>query len=133
MIACDYAQLELATLAQTCIRLFGQSEMAQVINQGIDPHKYTASSMLGITLDELEDSPDMNELRQKAKAVNFGIPGGMGAATLAGISTVQYQAPMTEEEAGKWMDTYCRSTYPEIGRYRQSKGISTLFLSLIHI
>ena len=40
LIACDYAQLELATLAQTCIHMFGQSRMAEVINQGIDPHKY---------------------------------------------------------------------------------------------
>jgi len=127
LIACDYAQLELATLAQTCIRLFGQSEMAQVINQGIDPHKYTASRMLGITLDELEKRPDMKELRQKAKAVNFGIPGGMGAARLAEISTVQYKAPMTEQEAGEWIDTYCQVTFPEIGRYRQSKGISARF------
>ena len=127
LIACDYAQLELATLAQTCIHMFGQSRMAEVINQGIDPHKYTASSMLGITVDELEDLPDMKELRQKAKAVNFGLPGGMCAATLADISTVQYKAPMMEEEAGKWIDTYCHLTFPEIGCYRQSKGISTLF------
>ena len=133
LIACDYAQLELATLAQTCIHMFGYSRMAEVINRGIDPHKYTASSMLGITIEELEAHPDAKELRQKAKAVNFGIPGGLGAATLARISTIQYQAPMTEEEAGKWMDTYCRSTYPEIGRYRQSEGISTLFSNNIEI
>ena len=133
LIACDYAQLELATLAQTCIHMFGQSRMAEVINQGIDPHKYTASSMLGITIEELDAHPDAKECRQKAKAVNFGIPGGLGAATLARISTIQYQAPMTEEEAGKWMDTYCRSTYPEIGRYRESEGISTLFSNNIEI
>jgi len=133
LIACDYAQLELATLAQTCIHMFGQSRMAEVINQGIDPHKYTASNMLGITIEELDAHPDVKEYRQKAKAVNFGIPGGLGAATLARISTIQYQAPMTEEEAGKWMDTYCRSTYPEIGRYRQSKGISTLFSNNVEV
>ena len=133
LIACDYAQLELATLAQTCIHMFGQSKMAEVINQGIDPHKYTASSMQGITISELEARPDAKELRQKAKAVNFGIPGGMGAATLAGISTVQYKAPMTVAEAEEWMDVYCDSTYPEIGRYRQSKGISTLFSNNVEV
>ncbi len=133
LIACDYAQLELATLAQTCIHMFGQSRMAEVINRGIDPHKYTASSMLGITVEELDVRSDMKEFRQKAKAVNFGIPGGLGAATLARIATIQYQAPMTEEEAGKWMDVYCRSTYPEIGRYRQSKGISAQFSNNVEV
>ena len=83
LIACDYSQLELAALAQICLQQFGVSKLAEVINEGLDPHKWTASQIAKCTLQELEQRDDRDELRQKAKAINFGIPGGMGAGSVA--------------------------------------------------
>lgn len=73
----DYSAVEMATLAQATLAQFGgQSTMAEAINAGIDLHRLIASRMTGKPEDQIT-----KDERQKAKAVNFGFPGGMGIKT----------------------------------------------------
>jgi DNA polymerase I len=48
----DFSGLELHTLAQVCVSLFGHSELADVLNAGLDPHTDFACQILGITYEE---------------------------------------------------------------------------------
>ncbi len=76
IVTCDYSQLELHTFAQTCHDLVGYSELGRMLNAETDVHQRFAD-MAGCS-------------RQLAKAVNFGLPGGMGAKRLGvsiGVST----------------------------------------------
>lgn len=45
IISTDYSGMELATLAQKCINLFGYSELGNKINAGIDTHAYLAAQI----------------------------------------------------------------------------------------
>lgn len=48
----DVEGLELATLAQTCIRLVGFSKLADALNLGLDPHTDLACQMMSLPYDE---------------------------------------------------------------------------------
>lgn len=85
-LASDYCQLELCVLAQSCYKRFGKSTLLDLINSGIDVHMWFGAQLgkkknLQFNPDDKND-PVMKELRQRAKAANFGIPGGLGPATL---------------------------------------------------
>lgn len=45
IVSTDYNGMELGTLAQKCVQMFGYSEMANKINQGIDTHAYLAAQI----------------------------------------------------------------------------------------
>ena len=90
------------TLAAVCLHRYGRSVLAEVIKQGIDPHAHTAAMILGIPLEEFrrwkEDGTvaerrqvggreqvvtyanRFKEMRDAAKAINFGVPAGLGIA-----------------------------------------------------
>jgi len=61
--ACDYAQLELCSLADTCYLWYGESVMRDVINSGTDVHQWFASRIMDVTLEDVTD-----DQRQMAKA-----------------------------------------------------------------
>jgi DNA polymerase I-like protein with 3'-5' exonuclease and polymerase domains len=48
----DFSGLELHTLAQCCVTLFGESHLAEVLNAGLDPHTAIAADILGISYEE---------------------------------------------------------------------------------
>lgn len=81
----DYSALELCTLAQVHINMFGRSALADAINRGEDLHTKLAASMNNVPYEELLKrvevlkDPLAKAMRQMAKAANFGFPGGMGA------------------------------------------------------
>lgn len=76
----DYDQLELRTLAQVCLRLFGESRLAEVLNSGRDPHTELACLLSGISSEGIDkDDVRIKKSRKLAKVANFGFPGGMGA------------------------------------------------------
>jgi len=84
---CDYDTLEMRTLAQICIDLFGYSFIADSIRAGRDLHVDFAADMTGIDYDQafaLVQSGDsaMKETRQFCKIANYGLAGGMGSNTL---------------------------------------------------
>ena len=89
MILCatDYSFIELVSFAQTCYTRFGVSTMRDLINAGIDPHRWFAGVMegkIGVDLEGKDDPKwvaDLNafleanvddKTRKKAKAGNFG-------------------------------------------------------------
>ena len=107
----DYSQLELCTLAQTCIDRFGESVMADLINEGVDLHKAYAAKLFDIPIEEVNKGQ-----RQYAKAANFGFPGGLGTRTFRSYAWKSYGVEVSEEYA-KQMKNIWFSTFPEMGKY----------------
>jgi DNA polymerase I-like protein with 3'-5' exonuclease and polymerase domains len=84
----DYDAQELRTLAQACLDLVGFSKLAERFQEdpGYDPHTDFACSLMNISYAEgmerkAAGDEFMLERRFRAKAANFGFPGGLGAAT----------------------------------------------------
>lgn len=106
----DYAMLELVTLAQVCVDKYGESEMADRLNQGEDLHKLFASKFYN------KDIKDVTKKeRQTAKAANFGYPGGLGPKTFieyaAGLG-VDVDVKTATDLRDQWKDTF-----PEMHKY----------------
>lgn len=120
--AIDFSFIELRTLASVCLAKYGSSRLGDVIVGGVDPHVHTASMLVGMSLEDfqkLKDThPDLyKKHRQAAKAVNFGVPGGLGAAKLVLYAKTNYGVTMTLEEARRFKDGLCNRVYPELGWY----------------
>lgn len=123
----DYSALELRTWAQTCLDLFGRSDMAIALQAGIDPHTELALELLkaqGIKAPSYKNAEDIlstpshplyltvYEARQDAKAGNFGFPGGLGVnafvAWLAGQGrTVSFDKAAVIRDA--WLHKWAES------------------------
>lgn len=85
MVFCfvDFDTAELRGLAQTCLELFGYSEMAECLKRGEDLHLALGAELIGTTYADIlaryqSGDPEAADARQAAKAANFGFPGGMG-------------------------------------------------------
>jgi hypothetical protein len=81
----DYASLELCTLSDFCLQVFGYSRMADAINAKQDLHCRMAARVLGLTYDQvMADIKDKRiaDTRQSMKPVNYGLGGKMGAPKL---------------------------------------------------
>lgn len=111
----DFSGLELHTLAQCCVTLFGQSRLAEVLNGGLDPHTSFAADILQIPYEEAvrrNDEGDklVDNARQTAKVANFGFPGGLGYESLCVFARKTYGVLLTEERAKElkqqWMDRW---------------------------
>jgi len=90
-LSADYSQIELRLLAH----LSEDPTLVKAFNEGEDIHAFTASLVFDIPLKEVTD-----EMRQKAKAVNFGILYGQQAFGLSqGLG-------MAYKDAAKFIDTY---------------------------
>lgn len=85
-VFCDYDTIEMRTLAQTCLDLGFESELAVALNADKDVHVDLAADMLGIDYDEAikryeAEDPMLfgaNSSRQYSKIGNYGLGGGMG-------------------------------------------------------
>ncbi len=124
----DYSFLELVTWAQTCFDLFGFSDLRDSINAGMDPHvdlavdicraddhvrglSYTDKAGKVHTLSSAEMTYDFlnaarkagekwaKEYRQIAKALNFGLPGGLGAVTFCAFAKATYDVLIAEDKS----------------------------------
>src|SRR5690606_24015976 len=110
----DYPGLELCTLGQVLIKLFGASKLADVINRdgAGEVHSSFAEKMLQVP----RSDPNFKEARQTAKVANFGFPGGLGSASLVYFALGKYGVRSTESEARdlkyKWL-----AMWPEMRRY----------------
>jgi hypothetical protein len=124
LLAVDYAFIELRTLAAVCLLRHGSSDLAEVIKAGADPHAHTAAMMLGVEPGEFsrwKEDPGRKgaytAARQAAKAVNFGVPGGLGAESLAAYARRTYEVPLTTEEARQRRERLVKDVYPELALY----------------
>ncbi|MCK5787245.1 MAG: bifunctional 3'-5' exonuclease/DNA polymerase [Candidatus Sabulitectum sp.] len=90
LIIADYSQIELRVIAQ----ISGDSRMIEAYTNGEDLHKLTAALVL-----QKEISVITKKERQSAKAVNFGLVFGMGAAGLKSYAIGTYGVEMSLNEA----------------------------------
>jgi len=121
LISCDYAQAELCSLAQVCIDKFGFSEMGRLINEGIDLHLYFVHKMTGREYKDLvkhKKEPEVKDLRQAAKAANFGFPGGLGTNKFVDYARDSYGVDLTPEQAKEMKNAWIEA-YPEMKLYFQ--------------
>lgn len=105
-IGADYRMLELAALGQVVVGQFGQrSVMAETINAGGDLHRIVAAQVTGKYKDDVT-----REERQKAKAINFGKPGGMGNEGLQRYARASYGVELSDEEVkeltNRWFELF---------------------------
>lgn len=122
----DFSGLELHTLAQTCVTLFGQSELAVALNAGQDPHTAFAASILDIPYEEAvarNDAGDekVDNARQTAKVANFGFPGGLGAEKLCLFARKTYGVLLTEDKAKDLKDQWLHR-WPEMRLFFKHVG-----------
>lgn len=117
-IACDFDCQEMRTWAQACTDLVGQSTLAESFRRDpdFDPHTLFASNRLGITYEEglkrkAADEEVLKTARQRAKAADFGFPGGMGAKTFRAYAK-NYGVYLTLQEAEKVKAEFM-GQYPE--------------------
>lgn len=140
----DYSGMELGTLAQRCLDLFGYSVLADKINAGYDAHAYLGSQLahnldgafretcdegsvtnpdaiyqafLACKGHELEDvAKFFKHYRTFAKPTGLGYPGGLGAETFVDFAWATYKVNVTEEQA-KELKKIWLNTYPEMVDY----------------
>ena len=110
LIISDYSAIELSTLAQVLLKKYGKSVMAEKINEGIDLHRYYAS-----VLHNIDEKDVTKEQRQKAKAANFGFPGGLGIETFIAFSA-GYGLVLTDKEAQDMKNAWFKA-FPEMRKY----------------
>lgn len=119
LLSADYSQIELRILAH----LAREEAMIEAFSRGQDIHSYTASLVYGVPVSQVT-----NEMRYRAKAVNFGIVYGQQAF---GLSS---QLNISVSEAESFLRQY-HARYPAVKRYmeetiaraEQSGFVTTLF------
>jgi DNA polymerase I-like protein with 3'-5' exonuclease and polymerase domains len=127
----DYAALELRTLAAVCECRYGYSMLGDTIRAGQDPHCYTAALIDDLAYDEFmalktTDPARFKLHRQASKAVNFGVPGGLGAVSLSQYAKFSYGVELTENDAEQFRELFLTEIYPEIGEYMASDALYVL-------
>ena len=105
LVLADYSQIELRVAAQ----ISGDVRMKSAYSKGEDLHRLTASLISDTAPEKVSASQ-----RQAAKAVNFGLIFGMGAAGLQQYAAQSYGVDMTLDEAVKFRDSFFRA-YAGIG------------------
>ena len=101
LVDADYSQIELRLLAA----ISGDENMIDAFRSGADIHTRTASAVFNIPETFVDE-----DLRKRAKAVNFGIVYGIGAFSLASdIGT-------SVSEAKQYIESYFKN-YPKIDSF----------------
>lgn len=119
-IDCDYAAIELASIASVNKRLFGYSVMGDLINQDKDLHKYAASKIYDVTEENVT-----KEQRQTAKILNFGLVANMSPETFVGHAA-KFGLTLTAEESTR-LKTLWAKVFPEMAQYwKRGYGRSTV-------
>ncbi|SDB50609.1 DNA polymerase I [Bauldia litoralis] len=124
LISADYSQIELRILAHVA----DIPELKAAFAEGMDIHAMTASEMFGVPVEGMP-----REVRNRAKAINFGIIYGISAFGLAN------QLAIPREEAGAYIKRYFER-FPGIRGYmdamkahvREHGYVTTLFGRKIH-
>lgn len=103
----DYSGLELATLAQVMINIFGRSTLADALNAGLDAHSAVAAEILGWEYDRTfkaykdkshAEHKEADEARGAGKVANFGFPGGLGPKTFVTFAKKNYGVTLSDDE-----------------------------------
>lgn len=146
LFSVDYNQMELGTAAQTCLDLFGYSELAAKINAGFDTHAYlgaflceaseisfsqrlVAAGVRGTDYDGMyrvfcalnkSEDPALRAMYKKyrtmAKPTGLGYPGGLGPKTFVKYAKAAYNVDIDLETAKSFREIWF-SAYPEFREY----------------
>jgi DNA polymerase I len=117
---CDYDTLEMRTLAQTCLDLGFESELAKALREGQDPHVELAAEIQDLdpevarALHAANDAV-FGEVRQFAKIPNYGCGGGMGPDALVEYAR-SFGIEITREKAVELIKAYKRR-WSEMPKY----------------
>ena len=115
----DYGQIELHTLAQICIKLFGHSALAQALNSGIDPHASMAAEFMGRPYEWIianKHDPEVQQNRQAGKVFNFGSPGGLGPDKMVMYARKTYGVILTRAQCVEYKAAWL-GRWPEMSEY----------------
>lgn len=120
--AVDYGYIEFRAMAAVAMALYGRSKMAEVtidhtLNGGNDPHIVTAASVDGVPIEEFlkQDKDRIKFKRQSSKCANFGLMGGMGAATF--VEYAKATGIDVTLEQSKAMKKAWKARYDEMNDY----------------
>ena len=132
LLTVDYSAIELRTLAAVCESRFGFSRLGDIFRKQIDAHAYTAAVFADMTLEDFLQLPkaERKSLRQRAKAIGFGVPGGLGAASLVTYAKQSYGVDLTREEAEAFRQLLISKVYPELELYLAEDAVGILAESL---
>ena len=103
-IVADYSQIELRILAEVS----GDQAMIQAFQNKEDLHRYTASQVMGKTLDNVGKKD-----RQAAKALNFGLIYGMGVDGFRKYAREKYGVTLNRMDAKRLIGGFFRA-YPGV-------------------
>jgi hypothetical protein len=127
LIACDYGQAELVALAQITFAAFGYSKMRDLLNAGMDIHVDFGKEILATrtgpkityadawALHKAKDAA-MKDMRQAAKAADFGFPGGLGWASFQSYARKAWGVILTGQESQD-LKRYWLNHFPEMRFY----------------
>ncbi len=105
LLSADYSQIELRVMAH----LSGDETLIAAFREGKDIHTDTAARIFGVPSGEVDAT-----LRNRAKAINFGIIYGMGPRRLASTTGISM------EEATEFIQAYFR-TYPGVRAFQEEQ------------
>lgn len=101
LLSFDYSQMELRVAAH----IANEEKMQKIFQASEDIHRMTAAEVFGVPAKDVS-----NEMRYRAKALNFGVLYGMGARGFAA------SAKISLEEAQQFIDDYFLR-FPKIAEY----------------
>jgi DNA polymerase I-like protein with 3'-5' exonuclease and polymerase domains len=87
----------------------------------VDVHTAMAAEMLGLSYEaalarKKAGDKEIKEYRQRAKAINFGYPGGLGIKKFVRYARASYGVEVSEAEAKQYKDAWMRR-FPEMVDY----------------
>jgi len=118
-LQCDIPGLELHTLAECCHIFCGYSKLGDALAAGRSPHNMMAGRLLNQSEEWITANgkdPKVKEMRQLSKALNFGLPGGLGADRFIDFARAQYGVSIDKAAfkilRGNWLEQW-----PEMSDY----------------
>ena len=109
LVALDYSQIELRLAAI----LSGDEKLISIFKSGRDVHQEVAAMVFGVAHDQVDQ-----EMRRRAKVINFGILYGMG------VNALRAQLGSTTAEAHRFLDDYFH-TFKTLAEYLETtKGFA---------
>lgn len=109
LMSLDYSQVELRLAAI----LSGDEKLCAIFRSGRDVHREVAAQVFHVAPEDVDD-----EMRRRAKVINFGILYGMG------INALKVQLSSTTAEAHQYLEDYF-STFKTLSEYLEStKGFA---------
>lgn len=120
VLECDYSQGELRVVA--CVA--HEQEMIRSYKAGLDLHVVTGGAVSGFTYEEMmalkaSDADKFDEIRQMAKAGNFGLLYGMGVDGFLDYARLNYGVSMERQKAEEFRAGFFLK-YPGLVAYHEA-------------